>query len=899
MVPVASAYADAPANDAFAAAIALTAENSPLTGTTVGSTAEPDEPWHVGAPARHSVWFTYANPGDETREVVVDTCGSSYDTLLAVYEGDALGTLHRLASNDDSCAGNGSRVSFDAEPGETYRIALDGYGGRTGAYTLRLDAPLANDARADAADLWQEQPARGTTVGATAEPGEAGHAGAPAEHSVWFDTYANAGEPVVIETCGSSFATRLAVYAGDGDEVLAQSAEQSCAGGRQGTVLRFTPEPGQEGMHVALDGVGGAAGAYRIGIWTGDDRARPYGIYDGLRMTYSNVGATREAGEPQHAGDPGGGSVWFEFSGRDGRRVVVDTCGTRLGGLDTVLAAYSEGEDGALLPVASSDDELGCGPGGTGSRLSFIAPAGRLLLAVDGKAGATGEFVLSAGVSPANDDVANAQGLPQRVEDWWASNALATAEDGEPEHGGAPAAHSVWFRWTPNTAGSAAVEVCGDGFKAVGAVYTRGEEGLTPVASEAEDSRCPVRGTGTSFQTEAGTEYLIAVDGADAGSGDFALSITRPAGNDAVADATALGGYLEGATFGATAEEGEPAHAGVPAQRSVWYRFEAGSQTRAFSVRLCPYSASARVAVYRGTSVSDLAPVASTGPSSNCTRVRVPLAVRRRPLVPDRRRLRPADGLLPLPRGGAAAPQRQPRRRAGDLRGLPLHGDQRRGDPRARRARPRRRGRDDLALVPLDGVAGRPRADRHVRARRPVRRRRRARGLHADGRHARARRYAHATRPAATPATRRGSTSTRRTARRTGSPSTRKPGGDPQYSLRAAWTPYNDNRADARRHRRELGRRTTSTSRRARPASPSTRASPARGRSGTAGRRGPTGRSRSTPARPRAGPTRSSPSTATPARASRRSPRATTPTAAARAAAARASPSSRRPAPST
>ena len=627
IVPVAAASADAPANDAFAAAIELTAENSPLTGTTVGSTAEPDEPWHVSAPAQHSVWFTYANPDDEAREVVIDTCGSNFDTLLAVYEGATLSTLHRLASNDDSCAGNGSRVTFDAEPGETYRVALDGYGGRTGTYALRLDAPLANDARDDAAEIWQEQPARGSTVGATAEQGEADHAGAPAQHSVWFSTWANPGQPVVIETCGSSFATRLAVYAdGDEDALVAQSAEQSCGGGRSGTVLRFTPGADQYTLRVALDGVDGAAGAYRIGIWTGDDRARPYGLYDGLRTTYSNIGATREAGEPQHAGDPGGASVWFEFSGRDGRRIVVDTCGTRLGGLDTVLAAYTEGEEGLLVPVASSDDELGCGPGGTGSRLSFIAPAGRLLLAVDGKAGATGEFVLAAGVSPANDDVANAQGLPQRVEDWWASNALASAEDGEPGHGGAPAAHSVWFRWTPNTAGSAAVEVCGDGFKAVGAVYTRGAEGLTAVASEAEDSRCPVRGTGTSFQAEAGTEYLFAVDGADAGSGNFALSITRPAGNDAVADATELGDYLEGATFGATAEQDEPAHAGAPAQRSVWYRFEAGSQTRAFSVRLCTYTATARVAVYRGSGVADLTPVASAGPSSTCTRVRVPLA---------------------------------------------------------------------------------------------------------------------------------------------------------------------------------------------------------------------------------------------------------------------------------
>ena len=105
----------------------------------VYSSAEPDEPWHVYAPAQHSVWFTYT--ADRDRSVTIDTCGSNFDTLLAVYEGDTIGSLRKLASNDDSCAGNGSRVVIDAEGGVTYRIAVDGYGGRSGDYKLRLDAP--------------------------------------------------------------------------------------------------------------------------------------------------------------------------------------------------------------------------------------------------------------------------------------------------------------------------------------------------------------------------------------------------------------------------------------------------------------------------------------------------------------------------------------------------------------------------------------------------------------------------------------------------------------------------------------------------------------------------------------------------------------------------------------
>src|SRR4029079_19332377 len=138
-----------------------------------------------------------------------------------------------------------------------------------------------------------------------------------------------------------------------------------------------------------------------------------------------------------------------------------------------------------------------------------------------------------AGASPPNDDLAQAQSLPQRVQDYWFTNVLASAEEGEPQHGGAEASHSVWFSWRPNADKRGQVEACGDGFTAVVAVYTRGEDDeLVPVAIEAGTTACPVRGHSEGFDAEGGVEYLIAVDGADGGTGNFLLQLSTPDGND-------------------------------------------------------------------------------------------------------------------------------------------------------------------------------------------------------------------------------------------------------------------------------------------------------------------------------------------------------------------------------
>ena len=61
------------------------------TGTNLGASVEAGEPEHGGSPGGHSVWWTWTAPS--TGNVTIDTLGSNFDTLLAVYTGSAVNAL--------------------------------------------------------------------------------------------------------------------------------------------------------------------------------------------------------------------------------------------------------------------------------------------------------------------------------------------------------------------------------------------------------------------------------------------------------------------------------------------------------------------------------------------------------------------------------------------------------------------------------------------------------------------------------------------------------------------------------------------------------------------------------------------------------------------------------------
>src|SRR2546422_485379 len=111
-------------------------------GSNVGASREPGEPDHANQRGKHSVWLTW-QPPPPAGVATIDTAGSSFDTLLAVYTGDSFSKFKPVASNDDvnSCDDptggfHTSRVSFNAQPGKVYHIAVDGLADAAGDIVL-------------------------------------------------------------------------------------------------------------------------------------------------------------------------------------------------------------------------------------------------------------------------------------------------------------------------------------------------------------------------------------------------------------------------------------------------------------------------------------------------------------------------------------------------------------------------------------------------------------------------------------------------------------------------------------------------------------------------------------------------------------------------------------------
>lgn len=206
-----AAAAAPPANDAFANAVELAGDAQDVAGTNREATKELGEPRHAGNAGGASIWYRWTAPA--AGRVTVSTCGSDFDTLLAVYTGEQLALLDDVEANDDAC-GEQSRVSFATTAGTTYRIAVDGYGGATGGVFLSLAMPPPNDDFAAGAQVHGDAGSvTGTSAGATREEGEPNHAGA-GWNSVWYEWTPGSSGWATFETCERSFDTVLAVYTG-------------------------------------------------------------------------------------------------------------------------------------------------------------------------------------------------------------------------------------------------------------------------------------------------------------------------------------------------------------------------------------------------------------------------------------------------------------------------------------------------------------------------------------------------------------------------------------------------------------------------------------------------------------------------------------------------------------
>lgn len=113
--------------------VLATATSGTQTLSTFGATRELEEPDHCEAVGGASYWFAY-RAGSDGR-LTIDTEGSDFDTLLAVYlsaDGDLDGLESVACDRDSGSDGQDSSVTFHSIGGTIYYIAVDGVGGATG-----------------------------------------------------------------------------------------------------------------------------------------------------------------------------------------------------------------------------------------------------------------------------------------------------------------------------------------------------------------------------------------------------------------------------------------------------------------------------------------------------------------------------------------------------------------------------------------------------------------------------------------------------------------------------------------------------------------------------------------------------------------------------------------------
>lgn len=359
--------ASPPLNDNFADALELPSQGALLQWTNRFATIETGEPKHARSPsASSSVWWNWVPAS--SGPVIIDTAGSSIDTVVAVYTNSLLTALREVASADDAGNKKQGRVIFDARAGVTYRVAVAGFAvPDTGMIRLRLEPGGGPDTAPPVVTI--TGPASGLTI-------------------------TNATDAkVLIEGTALDPAPNMSGVRQVQVQVNRNLA--STAAGTTNWSSTVLLEEGQNRIKVSATDYSGNASPIRSITVTYDPLLSPNDLLSAAlelaptngTATGNSTRASKEASEPQHAGNPGGKSIWWRFApAQDG----VLTLSTANSTFNTLLAVYSAKITRmSSLELLSSNDDAA--PGSEFSQLTQVVKAGDVyLIAVDGVAGSSG-----------------------------------------------------------------------------------------------------------------------------------------------------------------------------------------------------------------------------------------------------------------------------------------------------------------------------------------------------------------------------------------------------------------------------------------------------------------------------------------------------------------------------
>lgn len=280
-----------------------------------------------------------------------------------------------------------------------------------------------------------------------------------------------------------------------------------------------------------------------------------------------SAGATREPGEPRHAGLRGSNSVWYTWTAPVAGIATFDTQGSTY---DTVLAVYTGGGLENLVEVAGDDD----GGGFHTSRVQFNAEEGvTYRVAIDSLAAEEGSYNCRWNLEFTDERVPVITTRPQAVTVPWGGTALFTAAVDEAASG--PDLRFQWFRRGAPLPGANALTLSipyvnashlGDYTFAV--TNAHGRFAVSPPAA-LEIGPDPT----VQSRDKVG---LLSGEASGAGTGSGGGRVVSLTGSFGGTFSLAAGTIINQQFFNAgTSDRCEPAHCNVPGGASRWFQLVA------------------------------------------------------------------------------------------------------------------------------------------------------------------------------------------------------------------------------------------------------------------------------------------------------------------------------------
>ena len=381
--------------DDFAEAIALESNSGFIRTSNSEATTENGEPRHSNKRTGNTIWYRWRPEASGLATLSLQ--GSSFDTVMAVYEGNSLTQLTEIESDDDRGGFSTSRLQFSAELGQDYMIAIGGFNGANGNIlfsweiditqvvsfpritiipeynTVSIGEPyqLTTSISGNIEDVqlqWIHNNipipgATGTTLDiATAQAGDAG--------VYWISV-------TVGDTTDRTKYAHMTVNVPRRGKIIRELVLVQKFADLFFNVLDLNPQP-----------------QFQPQLFGSIFQSRAASLATGFTgaQIFNTFGAVKEAGEPDHCGIAGGASQWFAYQSPTDGELTISTDGSDF---DTVMGVYtSTGSSfGDLIEITCDNDS---GADGLDSSVTFNASKDTIYyVAIDGVEAATGTVNLA------------------------------------------------------------------------------------------------------------------------------------------------------------------------------------------------------------------------------------------------------------------------------------------------------------------------------------------------------------------------------------------------------------------------------------------------------------------------------------------------------------------------